>query len=483
MAGKAPPAATPGITTAELARAGIHLDPAEAAAARAANAHDANTVAFPALRVAAFSLLSALVLLHVAAFPETGSLRGALIFATATLTYSLLAWGALRQWFRYRDGRVDLGDVFFGTDLLVLGGAVLATGGPESWLFFLPLFRVADQVYAGPRRAYLFAHLATATYLLVIVIASLAGPVAWLPELAKLLFLYIGGLYIARAAAPAAKIRAQRALTSRFAAEMIRKLEARTIELAHQTRQAQRLREEAEEASRAQARLLSRVSHEFRTPLNHILGFSQLLELGGLRRDQEENVREVQNAGRRLLALVDQVLRITGGGLQEEDVIAERVDVAAIIRRALAQLKPVIEAREITVAFGGDASESAIAYTSHRHLEQALWRLLSNAVKHNRHGGRIDITIAEMDDRIHVGITDTGQGIPEDRLPLLFEPFGQLGDANANGDREDGGSGLATARALINAIGGQLRATSQPGHGSTFYFDVPAVVDVLTRVD
>jgi PAS domain S-box-containing protein len=226
----------------------------------------------------------------------------------------------------------------------------------------------------------------------------------------------------------------------------------------------------AERASRAKSEFLSRVSHELRTPLNAVLGFAQLMGLDreqplvGAQRHRLDGVRQ---AGQALLALVDDVLdlsRIEQGVLK---LRSEPLDLAALLRASIDSVQPLATARSVQIELGvprgvqvqGDAAA----------LEQVLVNLLSNAIKYNRAGGRVGVTLQAAppsSDHIVLDISDDGEGLRQDQLAQLFQPFNRLGVERR---RIAGtGLGLVIARGLAKAMGGDIRAQSTPGRGSRF---------------
>jgi len=113
---------------------------------------------------------------------------------------------------------------------------------------------------------------------------------------------------------------------------------------------------------------------------------------------------------------------------------------------------------------------------SHR-IKQVLLNLLENAIAHTESGGTITVTAKEQDDKICISVTDTGEGIPPEELPLVFERFYRVDKSRT---RATGGSGLGLtiAKRLVEAHGGTIEATSQAGQGSTFTFTIPILKNV-----
>src|SRR3954465_4626668 len=180
----------------------LQVDPVEAERRKRARLIQINTLVVPRLRLIGFALVALAALLHNALiypgwshFSSAEWLRLPAIFAV----YSGGSWYLLYLFYEDARRSVDLGTVFVACDMWMFSVAIYFTGGEHSWMFFLPLFRVIDQTGTTFRRALAFAHLAPLAYAVVLVDAGARGPrsLAWPPEVAKLVFIYIGSLYTA----------------------------------------------------------------------------------------------------------------------------------------------------------------------------------------------------------------------------------------------------------------------------------------------
>lgn len=232
---------------------------------------------------------------------------------------------------------------------------------------------------------------------------------------------------------------------------------------------------EAEAANRGKSEFLSRMSHELRTPLNSILGFTQLLEMEEHDARQEESIRHISRAGQNLLALINEVLdiaRLDAGRMQFQ---MEAVDLGEFLHETTTLTVPLATRNKVTILLAEMPPVTPFASTDRERLKQVLLNLLSNAVKFNREGGSVTVATARAEQGFwRVSVTDTGMGIPKEKLDRLFVPFERLG--TKEGGTEGGtGLGLALCQRLVKALNGRLGAASTVGLGSTFWIDLPAI--------
>jgi signal transduction histidine kinase len=246
-------------------------------------------------------------------------------------------------------------------------------------------------------------------------------------------------------------------------------LEAR---VAARTAEAAAARREAEQANLAKSQFLSRMSHDLRTPLNAVLGFAQLLKADQLTHDQGEGVTQILRAGEHLLDLINEVLdiaRIEAGRLS---LSPEPVGVRDVVEDAVDMVTPLAGQRQISILVNLSTYTKAFLHADRQRLHQVLLNLLSNAVKYNRMGGRVVVSTERAGEhRLRIKVSDTGAGIPEEKLALLFKPFERLG-AEAT-PIEGTGLGLALSRGLAEAMGGSLGMSSEIDRGSTFWIELP----------
>lgn len=228
---------------------------------------------------------------------------------------------------------------------------------------------------------------------------------------------------------------------------------------------------EADRANRAKSEFLSRMSHELRTPLNSILGFAQVLEMGGLEPGQSGPVEQILKGGRHLLTLINEVLdvaRIESGRMA---LSLEPVLVAEVMQEALDLVRPLGAQRDIAIE--ETASGAAYVMADRQRLRQVLLNLLSNAIKYNVEGGKVSVACGtNQENAVRITVSDTGPGMTAEQCEKLFRPFERLvGDSSAV---EGTGLGLALSKGLVEAMKGAIGVDSAPGNGSTFWIDLIA---------
>ena len=226
-------------------------------------------------------------------------------------------------------------------------------------------------------------------------------------------------------------------------------------------------KEEAERASKAKDEFLSRVSHELRTPMNAILGFAQLLDMDDLTPDQRSNMSRILKAGKHLLGLLNEILdisRIESGRIAIE---LEPVDPADLMKAAVDLVQPLLAERGITFRLGTAEIPNVRVLADRQKLTQVFLNLLSNAVKYNRENGQVVLGYECINGDLRILVTDTGNGISNDLLKKLFQPFERLGAERTNVPGT--GLGLALSKRLVELMRGSIGVESQPGSGSTFW--------------
>ncbi len=231
---------------------------------------------------------------------------------------------------------------------------------------------------------------------------------------------------------------------------------------------------EAERANRAKSDFLSQMSHELRTPLNAILGFCQLLELdkSNLQDTQQENISEIYSAGHHLLNLINDVLDLAKIESGKFDVDIGPIEVTKLIKQSLSMVRTHATERHLTIKTR-NADEPLFINADFARLKQVMLHFLSNAIKYNKDQGQIiiecDISHAS---RVKIKVIDTGEGLSQESLEKLYEPFERF---SKNTSIEGTGIGLVITKHLIEMMGGEMGVTSILGEGSTFWVEFDLV--------
>lgn len=239
------------------------------------------------------------------------------------------------------------------------------------------------------------------------------------------------------------------------------------------TRELQRLNKELQDASKAKSAFLANMSHELRTPMNAILGFNEMI-LDDLYGDVPAHLREplgdIQTNGKHLLKLINDVLDLSKIEAGRMELALAEYSVQDVVDTVGASLQPLAAEKGIDF-IGGVQPGIPVAFGDGMRITQCLLNLAANAVKFTKEG-KVEIWVEQKGDMLDYRVSDTGIGIPEDRLERIFGEFEQADAAVA---REFGGTGLGLSitKKFVELHGGQIRAESVLGKGSTISFQIP----------
>ena len=261
------------------------------------------------------------------------------------------------------------------------------------------------------------------------------------------------------------------------AAELERRIQEATAELAQQNELLRRQHIELEQASALKTQFLANISHEFRTPLNAILGYTHMLlhgVTGAVTDPQRKSLTRIDSNSRHLLALINDILDITRIEAGRMPLTVTRFKVPDLVVEVMAELEPIIRKSNLEVT-AKMRPTLPLVRTDRQKVKQIVLNLLSNALKFTP-GGSVTISAA-YDARsraIAIAVRDTGTGIPFESQSKIFEDFRQLDNSPTRGYGGTG-LGLSICRRLAQMLGGSIELASQVGEGSTFTLRLPVV--------
>jgi signal transduction histidine kinase/DNA-binding NarL/FixJ family response regulator len=407
--------------------------------------------------------------------------RGRLVWIYVTLGGTVLGIGLSGGLYAGIDAVRTAGEVvyrpaLFATSLVI----AIATAAATLWLAFSPT-RWWQRGVAAIAMAAAFSGMYRIAVAASAIVATPAGaaPGLNLSEPIAAAWIALGAAGAVMVALIAAFFDRRREQDTAYEAVRVRKEVAeRTANLQATATQLDAALALAERASAAKSDFLASMSHELRTPLNSILGFSHLLSSGKtfepLTSNQAGAVQQIEQAGRHLLLLIDDVLDLARVESGRVPLTIESVEVAPLIEEVASMLQPTAISANITVHTDA-AFRGLFVRADRRRLFQVLVNLLSNGIKYNKQGGSVSVSCHDIDGEARIIISDTGVGIPAQHLGDVFEPFSRLSQ-----DRSamvGSGVGLALCRRLVQAMRGLIRVDSQEGKGSTFTITLPVAAE------
>ena len=226
------------------------------------------------------------------------------------------------------------------------------------------------------------------------------------------------------------------------------------------------------------AEQLASLSHEFRTPLNGVLGMARLLEGTKLTAEQKAYVAALRDSGQHLLSLVNDVLDYAKLGAGRVELHPAPMDLEGLLRGVAELLSPRAREKGVEIAWAAPAAPASV-HADEGRLRQILLNFAGNAVKFTETGGVLIAATVPEPGRLRLRVEDTGPGVSKSDRERIFEEFAQADAAHA--DLGGAGLGLAIARRLARAMGGEVGVETAPGGGACFWFEaafpsLPAVI-------
>ncbi len=246
-------------------------------------------------------------------------------------------------------------------------------------------------------------------------------------------------------------------------------------------------KETAEEADRAKSEFLAMVSHEIRTPINGVVGFARLLSDTPLSAAQRDHVAMIHSSGQALEKLIADILDLSKIEAGRVEIEHAQFSPQQCVEEVCAFFADQARAAALKIDIRFDPGVPAFVNGDEGRVRQILVNLIGNALKFTERGGiTVQLSCSRGDQsekgsrriaRLFFAVTDTGVGIPPEKVALLFQPFTQL-DSSARRRRDGTGLGLLISKRLCELMGGTISVESRPGAGSTFRFSVLADYEV-----
>lgn len=216
-------------------------------------------------------------------------------------------------------------------------------------------------------------------------------------------------------------------------------------------------------SSQMRQEFTANVSHELKTPLTSISGYSELIETGmATEVDVHHFATEIHKNSNRLLTLINDIIRLSELDVSEDAPLMEKINLAVIARTATDMLAINAEKNSVTLSYDGS---HGYIYANRMMMEELVYNLTDNAIRYNNKNGSVDVTVKTVDDKVILRVKDTGIGIPKEHQERIFERFYRV-DKSRSKSTGGTGLGLAIVKHIVARNNAQLDMDSEPGKGT-----------------
>jgi signal transduction histidine kinase len=235
------------------------------------------------------------------------------------------------------------------------------------------------------------------------------------------------------------------------------------------------------EESKLKTEFFANISHEFKTPLNILMGAMQLIEMYALNgtiidteKKLEKYMKTMKQNALRLLKLINNIIDMTKIDASDLAIELHNYDVIAIVKNVVQSMAIYARIKSVNIIFNSEIKEKLMACDADK-IERIMLNLLSNALKFTDKNGSIAVNVNSYNNKVYISVKDDGIGIPEDKLKLIFQRFRQ-GDKSFTRNREGSGIGLSIVKALAEMHNGSITVESKYKKGSKFTIELPETI-------